>query len=736
MAASRVAEQRMDLMAEAATEVGPALFFSLLIITLSFIPVFTLEAQEGRLFAPLAFTKTYAMAAAAGLSVTLIPVLMFYFIRGRIADETRNPLNRVLIALYRPIISVVLRFPWVTLAVAAVVLAATVYPLQRLGSEFMPPLDEGDLLYMPSALPGISAAKASEVLQQTDRIIKQFPEVHSVFGKMGRAETSTDPAPLEMVETTIQFKPKDQWRTGLTTDQLIQEMDRALRIPGLANIWVQPIRNRIDMLATGIKSPVGIKIAGADIDTIQRVGTQIERVVREVPGASSVLAERLSGGRYIEVRIDRLQAARYGLSVADVQAVVAGAIGGENVAETVEGLERFPISVRYPRELRDSLTKLRELPIVTEMGATVPLSMVAAVEIVDGPPMLRSENARLSGWVYVDIRGRDLGSFVTEAQRAVREKVQLPSGYSVSWSGQFEYLERAAKKMRVVVPFTLAIIFVLLFMTFRNFTDALLIMATLPFALVGGFWLLHLLGHNLSIASAVGFIALAGVAAEFGVVMVIYLNQAVERWQRRGATHRPPRTRSGHRRRRRVARAAQGDDRGGDRGRIAAHHARQRHRLGGDAAHRRTNGGRHDYGAGAVDDRAAGGVPPAAWTARAGPRQCTPAGSCARVDRTHWLRQQVVGFKVLAMGMRWYPCGRLKSSTENASSAFDLIAGARKVHVDAAGTRIGSLIHRGRTETCNHPPAEPGGLPVKLDALCDKADHASHSGLATDVEPI
>jgi Cu(I)/Ag(I) efflux system membrane protein CusA/SilA len=526
--------QRMELMAQATTEVGPALFFSLLIITLSFIPVFTLEAQEGRLFAPLAFTKTYAMAGAAGLSVTLIPVLMFYFIRGRIADETKNPLNRVLIALYRPVIALVLRLPWVTLLLAVVVLAATIYPIERLGSEFMPPLDEGDLLYMPSALPGISASKAAELLQQTDRIIKQFPEVHSVFGKMGRAETSTDPAPLEMVETTIQFKPRAQWRPGLTPEQLVQEMDRALKIPGLANIWVQPIRNRIDMLATGIKSPVGIKVSGPDIDTIQKVGTDIERVVRDVPGASSVLAERLSGGRYVEVRIDRLQAARYGMGVADVQEVVAGAIGGENIAETVEGLERFPISVRYPRELRDSLTRLRELPIVTESGATIALSMVARVEIVDGPPMLRSENARLSGWVYVDIRGRDLGSFVAAARQAVREQVQLPPGYSVSWSGQFEYLERAAKKMRVVVPFTLAIIFVLLYLTFRSFTDALMIMATLPFALVGGFWLLHLLGHNLSIASAVGFIALAGVAAEFGVVMVIYLNHAVERWQAEG----------------------------------------------------------------------------------------------------------------------------------------------------------------------------------------------------------
>ena len=527
-------EERSGLIGEAASEVGPALFFSLLVITLSFIPVFTLEAQEGRLFAPLAFTKTYAMAAAAGLSVTLIPVLMLYFIRGRIPDEQKNPLNRVLIALYRPVIGAVLRFPWITLLTAGALLVGTWYPLQRLGSEFMPPLDEGDLLYMPSALPGISASKAAEVLQQTDRILKQFPEVHSVFGKMGRAETSTDPAPLEMMETTIQFKPREQWRPEMTPEKLTEEMDRALRIPGLANIWVQPIRNRIDMLATGIKSPVGIKIAGPDIDVIQTIGTEVERVVREVPGASSVLAERLSGGRYIEVRIDRLQAARYGLSVADVQDIVTGAIGGENIAETVEGLERFPISVRYPRELRDNVTRLRELPIITEAGATIPLSLVAQIEIADGPPMLRSENARLSGWVYVDIRGRDLGSFVADAQRAVREKVRLPAGYSIGWSGQFEYLERAAKRMRVVVPFTLAIIFVLLYLTFRRFSEALLIMATLPFALIGGFWLLHLLGHNLSIASAVGFVALAGVAAEFGVVMLIYLDHAVARLRDQG----------------------------------------------------------------------------------------------------------------------------------------------------------------------------------------------------------
>ena len=531
------AVQRFELMGTAAAEVGPALFYSLLIITLSFVPVFTLEAQEGRLFSPLAFTKTYAMAAAAALSVTLIPVLMLYFIRGRIADETRNPLNRLLIALYRPIIGAVLRHPWATMAIAVVAVAVTAYPLTRLGSEFMPPLDEGDMLYMPSALPGLSAAKASEVLQQTDRIIRQFPEVERVFGKIGRAESATDPAPLEMVETTIQFKPPSQWRAGMTREKLTEEMDAALRLPGLANIWVPPIRNRIDMLATGIKSPVGIKIAGPDVNTIQAIGAQVERVVKAIPGATSVLAERLSGGRYIDVRIDRMQAARYGLSVADVQSLVARAIGGENVAETVEGLQRFPINVRYPREMRDSPQKLGKLPIVTASGATIPLMAVAEIVITDGPPMLRSENARLSGWVYVDIRGRDLGSFVAEAKEAVAREVKLRPGYSVSWSGQFEYLERAAKRLRVVVPFTLAIIFLLLYLTFRNFTEPLLIMTTLPFALVGGVWLLHLLGHNVSVASAVGFIALAGVAAEFGVVMLIYLDQAMQRRREEGDLH-------------------------------------------------------------------------------------------------------------------------------------------------------------------------------------------------------
>jgi Cu(I)/Ag(I) efflux system membrane protein CusA/SilA len=526
--------EHLNLVAAAAAEVGPALFFCLLIITLSFVPVFTLQAQEGRLFAPLAYTKTYAMAAAAGLSVTLIPVLMVLFIRGRIVDEETNPLNRALIRAYRPVIRTVLRHPVMVLVVSGVLLLLTIWPAMRLGSEFMPPLDEGDLLYMPTALPGLSASKGAEILQQTDRILKTFPEVKHVFGKIGRAESATDPAPLEMIETTIMLKPRDEWRDGMTTDQLIDEMDAALKIPGMGNVWVQPIRNRIDMLATGIKSPVGIKIAGADLKVIEKLGAQIEAVVRNVPGTVSAFSERVSGGRYIDVRPNRLAAARYGLSIEDLQNVVSQAIGGENIGQTIEGLARFPINARYPRELRDSITDLRNLPIVTARGATITLGGVADVEIVDGPPLIKSENARPNGWIYVDIRGRDLGSYVAEAQRAVHEQVELPAGYSVSWSGQFEYLERAAKRMRVVVPFTLAIIFLLLYVTFRKAAEAALIMATLPLASIGGLWLIYVLGHHLSIASAVGFIALAGVAAEFGVVMLIYLDQAVERHQRDG----------------------------------------------------------------------------------------------------------------------------------------------------------------------------------------------------------
>ena len=529
-------EARWQVIGDAAAEVGPALFFSLLIITLSFIPVFTLEAQEGRLFAPLAFTKTYAMAAAAGLSVTLIPVLMGHLIRGRIPDEQSNPLNRGLIALYRPLLNRVLRFPKLTLLIATLLLGLSWWPLQHLGGEFMPPLDEGDVLYMPSALPGLSAGKAAALLQQTDRLIKTVPEVLSVYGKAGRAETATDPAPMEMFETTIQFKPKREWRAGMTPERLIDELDRIVKVPGVANIWVPPIRNRIDMLATGIKSPVGVKVAGTDLAVIDRVTGEIERALKDVPGVSSALAERLTGGRYVDVTIRRDDAARFGMNIADVQSVITSAVGGENIGETVEGLQRFPISVRYPREMRDSLEKLRSLPIVNERGARLLLSDVADLRITDGPPMLRSENARLSGWVYVDIRGRDLLGAVQDMQRAVAKAVQLPPGYSISWSGQFEFLERATAKLKVVVPFTLLIIFVLLFLTFSAFDEALLIMATLPFALIGGVWLLDLLGHNFSVASAVGFIALAGVSAEFGVIMLLYLKTAWQERQLQGRT--------------------------------------------------------------------------------------------------------------------------------------------------------------------------------------------------------
>jgi Cu(I)/Ag(I) efflux system membrane protein CusA/SilA len=521
-------EAHWQVIGEAATQVGPALFFSLLVIVLSFIPVFTLQAQEGRLFSPLAFTKTYAMAGAACLAVTLIPVLMGYLIRGRIPAEHSNPLNRLLIALYRPLLDGVLRFPAVTLLAAVIVSAITIWPASQLGGEFMPALDEGDLLYMPSALPGISTGKVAELLQQTDRMIKSVPEVASVFGKAGRAETATDPAPLEMLETTIQFKPSDQWRPGMTTDKLVEELDRIVKVPGLTNIWVPPIRNRIDMLATGIKSPVGVKVAGASLAQIDRIGAEVERIVKRVPGVSSALAERLTGGRYLDVDIDRDRAARYGMNIADVQSIVSAAIGGDNIGETVEGLQRFPINLRYPREVRDSIEKLRQLPILTDRGAQIRLGDVASIRVSDGPPMLKSENARLSGWVYIDIRGRDLSSAVREMQQAVAKEVTLPAGYSISWSGQFEFLERAKAKLKVVVPATLLIIFVLLYLTFHRFDEALLIMATLPFALAGGIWLLWGLGHNLSVASAVGFIALAGVAAEFGVIMLVYLKQAWE----------------------------------------------------------------------------------------------------------------------------------------------------------------------------------------------------------------
>lgn len=521
--------ERWRIVGDASKEVGPALFFSLLIITLSFLPVFTLQAQEGRLFAPLAFTKTYAMAAAAILSVTLVPVLMGWLIRGKIPSEDSNFLNRWLMRVYRPGLDWVMRRPKMTLAIAGAIFLTTAIPFTRLGGEFLPPLDEGDLLYMPSALPGLSPAEASALLQRTDRLIKSVPEVETVFGKAGRADTATDPAPLTMFETTIRFKPRDQWRAGMTPDKLVNELDQVVKVPGLANVWVPPIRNRIDMLATGIKSPIGVKVMGEDLREIERVALQVEDVAKGVPGVSSALAERLSGGRYVDVDIDRLAASRYGLNIADVQQIVSGAIGGANVARTVEGLARYPINVRYPREVRDSVSKLRSLPILTPAGQQITLGTVARVEVSSGPPMLKSEQGRLASYVYIDVRGRDLASVVSDLREAMAAQVDLPPGVSLSYAGQFEYLTRAYERLQIVVPATLAIIFLLLYMIFRRVDEALLIMGTLPFALTGGFWLLYLMGYNQSVATAVGFIALAGVSAEFGVVMLIYLRMALER---------------------------------------------------------------------------------------------------------------------------------------------------------------------------------------------------------------
>ncbi|HRD46877.1 MAG TPA: CusA/CzcA family heavy metal efflux RND transporter, partial [Caulobacter sp.] len=520
-------DARWRVITDAAVEVGPALFFSLVIITLSFVPVFTLQAQEGRLFSPLAFTKTYAMAGAALLSVTLVPVLMGWLIRGRIPAERDNVLNRWLTAIYRPALDWVLGRPRTALVIAALVFATTAWPLSQLGGEFIPQMDEGDLLYMPSALPGLSAAKASQLLQQTDRMIRTVPEVKSVFGKAGRAESATDPAPLEMFETTIQFKPRDQWRPGMTPERLVEELDRAVQVPGLANVWVPPIRNRIDMLATGIKSPIGVKVSGADLAELDRIAHDVEAVARRTPGVSSALAERLTGGRYVDIDIDRAAAARFGLNIADVQEIVAGAIGGETIGQTVEGLARYPISVRYPRETRDSLEGLRALPILTPSGQQITLGTVAAVTVADGPPMLKTENGRPSTWVYIDVRGRDLASVVGDLRAAVARDVRLSPGVSIAYAGQFEFLERAMARLKLVVPATLLIIFVLLYVIFRRFDEAALIMGTLPFALTGGIWTLYLLGYNQSVATGVGFIALSGVAAEFGVVMLIYLKHAL-----------------------------------------------------------------------------------------------------------------------------------------------------------------------------------------------------------------
>ena len=524
---------------EASIEVGPALFFSLLIITLSFVPVFTLQAQEGRLFAPLAFTKTYAMAASAALAVTLIPVLMGFWIRGRIPREDANPINRFLAGLYQPAIDFTLAKPRLVLLIAALAFATTALPLSRLGGEFMPMMDEGDLLYMPTALPGLSAAEASDLLQVTDRLIRTVPEVESVFGKAGRAETATDPAPLEMFETTIQLRPRSQWRPGMTPERIIEELDHAVRVPGLTNVWVPPIRNRIDMLATGVKSPIGIKVSGPDLASIDAAARAIEGAARNVPGVSSAISERISGGRYVDVQIDRFAASRYGLNIADVQDVVSGAIGGENIGEVIDGRARYPISLRYPREVRDSLERLIALPIVTDGGLRLTLGEVARVAIADGPAMIRSENGRLSAFVYVDVRGRDLASVVGDLRRAVASEVQLPAGVSVAYSGQFEYLERATQRLLIVGPATLVIIFLLLYFIFRRFDEAVIVMASLPFALTGGVWLVYALGYDFSVAVAVGFIALAGLAAEFGVVMLIYLKNALKEREEQGVTLTP-----------------------------------------------------------------------------------------------------------------------------------------------------------------------------------------------------
>ncbi|MDN3484605.1 efflux RND transporter permease subunit [Pseudoalteromonas sp. APC 3224] len=519
-------ENRWQVVIDSASEVGPALFFSLLIITVSFMPVFILEAQEGRMFAPLAYTKTYAMAASAGLAITLVPVLMGYFIRGKVISENKNPVNRLLVNSYKPLLNLVLKFPKSTLLIALAITLVGFYPVNKIGSEFIPPLDEGDLMYMPTTYPGISIGKARELLQQTDKLIATVPEVKTVFGKIGRAETATDPAPLTMIETFIQFKPKEQWREGMTTEKLKQELDALVKLPGLTNAWVMPIKTRIDMLATGIKTPVGIKVAGPNLNEIQKIGQQIEVLLKDLPGTASVYSERVAGGRYIKVDINREKAARYSLNIADVQQVVATAIGGMNVTETVEGQERYPVNLRYPQAYRDSPEELMLLPIVTPTGQRIALADVADVFISDGPPGIKSENARLNGWSFIDIKDTDIGSYVANAQQLLNEQLILPAGYSITWAGQYEYMERAKAKLSYVLPLTLAIIVVLLYLNFRSFTEVFIIMATLPLAMIGGIWLMYLEGFNFSVAVGVGFIALAGVAVEIGVIMLVYLNQA------------------------------------------------------------------------------------------------------------------------------------------------------------------------------------------------------------------
>ncbi len=521
-------ENRWQIVAESASEVGPALFFSLLIITVSFVPVFTLEAQEGRMFAPLAFTKTYAMAASAALAITLVPVLMGYFIRGKVLPEHKNPVNRFLTAIYMPSLRTVLRFPKITIMLAGAILVVGLYPIDKIGSEFIPPLDEGDLMYMPTTYPGISIGQARQLLQQTDKLIKTVPEVKTVFGKIGRAETATDPAPLTMIETFIQLKPKSEWREGVTTESLKKEFDSLVKLPGVTNAWVMPIKTRIDMLATGIKTPVGIKIAGPELDVIQDIGKQLETILKDVEGTASVYSERVAGGRYIKVDIQREKAARYGLNIADIQQIVATAIGGMNITQTIEGLERYPVNLRYPQDYRNSPEQLAAMPIVTPSGQRISLGDVANVYVEDGPPAIKSENARLNGWAFIDIEDVDVGTYVVNAQKVVAEKLVLPAGYSIGWSGQYEYMLRAKEKLAYVVPLTLAIIIVLLYINFRNVIEVAMIMGTLPLAMVGSIWLMYLEGYNFSVAVSVGFIALAGVAVEIGVIMLVYLNQAYQ----------------------------------------------------------------------------------------------------------------------------------------------------------------------------------------------------------------
>jgi Cu(I)/Ag(I) efflux system membrane protein CusA/SilA len=519
---------RLEAIIAACREVGPALFFCLLIITVSFLPVFTLEAQEGRMFGPLAYTKTFAMAGAAFLSITLVPVLMLLFIRGRVLSEHRNPISRFMIWLYRPIIGWVTRWKRLTVACAVVVLGLSVIPALKLGTEFMPTLNEGTLMYMPTSLPGMSVTKAAEVMQIQDRIIKSFPEVASVFGKAGRANSATDPAPIEMFETVINLKPESEWRPGMTIDRLIAELDRAVQMPGVSNAWTMPIKARIDMLSTGIRTPIGIKVFGKDLVEMERLAKQVEAAIKTVAGTTSAYAERITGGYFLDVEPDRMALARYGLVVGDLQEVVAIALGGEMVTTTVEGRERFGVIVRYPRDLRSDPQAIATQVLVPVMGgAMVPLGQVAKVRLTQGPPGIRTENALLSAYIFVDIRDRDIGSYVADAQKAVREQVTFPSGYYITWSGQFEYLERAKERMKVVVPVTLLLIFVLLYLNFRRITETLIVMLSVPFSLVGGIWLMVLLGYNMSVAVAVGFIALAGVAAETGVVMLIYLDQAL-----------------------------------------------------------------------------------------------------------------------------------------------------------------------------------------------------------------